>query len=278
MTAAIDLDSYLKRVGFTDERKPTLMTLRELHRLQPQAIAFENLSPLLGQPVALDAPSLHWKMVHEGRGGYCYEQNVLFASVLEALGFKLRWLTGWPRWQIAPGRLLPRSHLLLLVDLGGEEWLADVGFGGNTLTAPLRLASRDEQPTPHEPARIAAKGDALMVQVKIRDAWHDLVEFDLGQQTFAELEMGNWFTSTHPKSRFRNELLAARADVDRRYGLLDNVLTIHDCGGATERRRLTAASEIRDALTDLFRIRLPAVASLDDVLARFAGKSREAAE
>ena len=52
----------------------------------------------------------------DGRGGYCYEQNLLLGSVLEALGFKFRHLTGWPRWQVAPGRLLPRTHLLLLVD------------------------------------------------------------------------------------------------------------------------------------------------------------------
>jgi N-hydroxyarylamine O-acetyltransferase len=271
MTAAIDLDAYLKRVGYAGERKPTLATLRELHRLQPQTIAFENLSPLLGHPVPLDAASLQRKMVHDGRGGYCYEQNVLFAGALEALGFKLRWLTGWPRWQIAPGRLLPRSHLLLLVNLGDDAWLADVGFGGNTLTAPLLLASRDEQPTPHEPARIAAMGDALMVQMKIRNEWQNLVAFDLDEQAFAELEMGNWFTSTHPKSRFRNELLAARADVDCRYGLLDNVLTVHRRNGATERRRLTSASEIRDAITDVFGIRPPDDPRLGDVLARFAG-------
>ena len=100
---SIDLDAYFKRVGYTGDRKPTLATLRELHRRQPQAIAFENLSPMMGQAVPIDAPSLHSKMVAGGRGGYCYEQNLLFASVLEALGFKFRHLTGWPRWQLPPG-------------------------------------------------------------------------------------------------------------------------------------------------------------------------------
>jgi N-hydroxyarylamine O-acetyltransferase len=269
----IDLEAYFRRIGYSGDRKPTLATLRELHRLQPAAIAFENLSPLLGHPVPIDPASLHRKMVADGRGGYCYEQNLLLASVLEALGFSFRHLTGWPRWQVAPGRLLPRTHLLLLVAIGGENWLTDVGFGGNTLTAPLRLADRGEQPTPHEPARLIEREDTLVIQPKIKNEWLDLVAFGLEHQNFAELEMGNWFTSTHPRSRFRNELFLARSDAGVRYGLLDNVLTTHRLNGGTERRTLTNAVDIRDAITDVFRVRLPNDSQLDAALTRMAEKA-----
>jgi N-hydroxyarylamine O-acetyltransferase len=268
---SIDLDAYFRRVGYAGDRKPNLATLRELHRRQPQAIAFENLSPMLGQPVPIDAPSLHNKMVTGGRGGYCYEQNLLFASVLEALGFKFRHLTGWPRWQATPERPLPRTHLLLLVDVEGEEWVADVGFGGNTLTAPLLLRSRDEQATPHEPARLMDHNGHLMIQVKIGGKWHDLVEFGLEQQNFAELEMGNWFTSAHPRSRFKAELFLARADEGRRYAMFGNVLSTHRLDGATEKRRLGTVAELRETLTDVFRIKLPSDPALDKVLEHAAG-------
>jgi N-hydroxyarylamine O-acetyltransferase len=226
---------------------------------------------MMGQGVPIDAPSLHAKMVTGGRGGYCYEQNLLFASVLEALGFKLRHLTGWPRWQIPPGQPLPRTHLLLLLEIDGEGWIADVGFGGNTLTGPLLLRSRETQATPHEPARIVDNDGHLMVQVQIRDKWLDLVEFGLEQQNFPQLEMGNWFTSAHPRSRFKNELFLARADEGRRHALSANVLSMHRLGGETDKRRLGSAVEIRDALTDIFRIRLPSAPALDKVLERAAG-------
>lgn len=268
-----DLEAYFNRIGYSGDRRPTLATLRELHRLQPAAIAFENLSPLLGHPVPIDAASLHRKMVAGGRGGYCYEQNLLLGSVLEALGFQFRHLTGWPRWQVAPGRLLPRTHLLLLVSIDGEDWLADVGFGGNTLTAPLRLAERGEQQTPHEPVRLVERDGTLVIQPNIRGEWHDLVAFGLEHQTFAELEMGNWFTSTHPKSRFRNELFLARSDAGVRFGLLDNMLTTHRLDGASERRALANAAELRDVITDVFRIRPPGDPQLDAVLARVTEKA-----
>jgi N-hydroxyarylamine O-acetyltransferase len=268
---SIDLDAYFRRVGYAGDRKPTLAALRELHRLQPQAIAFENLSPMLGHPVPIDAPSLHNKMVTGGRGGYCYEQNLLFASVLEALGFKFRHLTGWPRWQAAPGRPLPRTHLLLLIDIGGEEWIADVGFGGNTLTAPLLLKSREEQTTSHEPARIIDHNGRLMIQVKLRDEWHDLVEFGLEQQNFAELEMGNWFTSAHPRSRFKAELFLARVDEGCRHAMSGNVLSTHRLDGATEKRTLGSVAAIRDVLTEVFRIKLPSDPALDKMLEHATG-------
>ncbi|HVV78282.1 MAG TPA: arylamine N-acetyltransferase [Pseudolabrys sp.] len=266
----IDFDAYFKRIGYSGDRKPTLATLRELHRLQPAAIAFENLTPLMGDPVPLDAPSLHAKMAAGGRGGYCFEQNLLLASVLGALGFKCRYITGWPRWGVM-GTPRPRTHLLLLITIDGEDWLAYVGFGGNTLTAPLALNVEGEQKTPHEAARIVHENGGYIIQVHAGE-WRDLVSFDLGHQDFAELDMGNWYTSTHPKSRFRNELLAARAAPDARYGLANGNLSIRPRNGEAERRQLKAVSEIRDALGDLFQIRMPNDQRLDGALARVLDK------
>ena len=135
----IDLDAYCRRVGYDGPRTATLETLRALHLLQPQAIAFENLDPLLGRPVLLDAASLERKLLHEGRGGYCYEQNLLFAHVLRALGFNVSEHAARVLWNVPDGVKTPRSHMLLIVDLDGERYLTDVGFGGNVLTAPLLL-------------------------------------------------------------------------------------------------------------------------------------------
>lgn len=265
---SVDLGAYFTRVGYDGPRKPTLDTLRALHRLHPQAIAFENLTPLLGEPVPLDAPSLHAKMVRDGRGGYCFEHNLLFASVLEALGFKFRVLTGWPRLGTSPDNPRPRTHVLLLVEADGAEWIVDVGFGGNTITAPLNLKSREPQDTPHEPARLIETEIGLAVQSKIAGEWQTLVEFDLDKQAFAELEMGNWFTSTHPKSRFVNGLMAARVEPGKRYGMLDNQFVTHNVGGKSERRALKSAAEMRETLANVFKIKLPATPKLDDVFTR----------
>ncbi|HEY0223749.1 MAG TPA: arylamine N-acetyltransferase [Pseudolabrys sp.] len=267
----IDLTAYFKRVGYGGAAAPTLATLRELHRLQPQAIAFENLDPLLKRPVRLDAASLERKLLHGGRGGYCYEQNLLFAHVLRAIGFNVTELAGRVLWNVPPGRSTPRVHMLLLVDIGGERYLADAGFGGNVLTSPLLLDETAEQATAHEPFQVIKEDERYTLQFKLRDTWFKLYRFDLSEQILPDHEQGNWYVSTHPQSIFVNGLMAGRAEPGRRYALGNNQLSIHMLDGATEKRTLTNVTEMRDALTDLFKLRLAGLDGLDAALARLTG-------
>ncbi len=261
------LDGYFSRIGYDGPRTPTLETLRALHFLQPQVMPFENLDPLLGRPVRLDQQSLQAKLVDGGRGGYCFEQNLLFAHVLRALGFQVREGTARVRWRVPPGIQTPRVHAILIVKAEGEDYLVDVGFGGNVATAPLALKSRDEQETPHEPFRLVEEDHRLVIQSKIADEWTTLYATDLSESIPADYEMGNWFTSAHPDSIFVNGLLAARAEPDRRYALFNNALSVHRRDRPSEKRTLNAR-QLRDALGDLFKIRLDGLDGLDDALKR----------
>jgi N-hydroxyarylamine O-acetyltransferase len=250
---SIDLDGYFKRIGYDGPRQPTLAVLRELHSIQPQVIAFENLDPLLKRPVKLDAAALDAKLVKGGRGGYCFEQNLLFGHVLRALGFKVQEATARVRWSMPPGPHTPRVHALQIVEAEGESYLVDVGFGGNVATSPLMLKSRDEQATPHEPFRLVEEDHRLVVEAKIAGEWTSLYATDLA----------------HPESIFDNGLLATRAEPDRRYALFNNALSTHKLNGGTEKRKLDAR-ELRDALGDLFKIRLKGLDGLDAALGRLA--------
>jgi N-hydroxyarylamine O-acetyltransferase len=267
---SIDLDAYFKRIGYAGPRDASLSALRELHYLHPQAIPFENLDPLLKRPVKLDPASLQAKLVEAGRGGYCFEHNTLFANVLRQLGFKVQEATARVRWSVPPGVKTPRTHCLLFVEAEGEDYLVDVGFGGNVLTAPLRLESRDEQATPHEPFRLVDEGERVVEEAKINGAWMPLYAFDFADTHAADYEMGNWFTSAHPDSLFVNGLLGARAEPDRRYALFNNQLAVHTLNGGTQKQTLGTAAEMRDALADLFKLRLDQLEGLDPVLVRLA--------
>jgi N-hydroxyarylamine O-acetyltransferase len=268
MTAAFDLDAYLRRIGYAGERTPTLATLRAIHRLHPQAIPFENLNPLARWPVRLDLASLEQKLVRERRGGYCYEHNLLFSHALRALGFEVTWLAARALWNVPEGVIRPRTHMLLLVDLDDEAFIADVGFGGLTLTAPLRLEADLEQATPHEPVRLKEAGDSYVMEARIGGAWMDLYQFDLQEQLLVDYEMASWYVANHPDSFFVTMLIAARADADRRYALRNTDFAVHHVDGATERRVLVSVEEIRAALADVFQIAVPDAPQLDAALER----------
>jgi N-hydroxyarylamine O-acetyltransferase len=113
------------------------------------------------------------------------------------------------------------------VELEGDSWLADVGVGGLSPTAPLRLVPRVEQVTPHEPRRLVREDGRWFHQVWLGESWNDVCEFTLEEMPPIDREVANWFTSAHPQSHFRNRLLAARAlDDGGRVTLLNRELTL----------------------------------------------------
>src|SRR5438093_5660882 len=142
--ATLDLDAYLERIGYVGPLEPTWRVLEDLHLAHATHIPFENLDILLGRSIRLDLESLQAKLVKAKRGGYCFEQNLLFAAVLESLGFALTRLAARVRYRT--DRLLPRTHMALLVHLDGTHWLADVGFGAEGLLLPLPFRVGQETP------------------------------------------------------------------------------------------------------------------------------------
>lgn len=262
----VDLDAYFQRIQYQGDSAPTLETLKAVHLNHAITIAFENLNPLLKHPVLLDLGSLEKKLIHQRRGGYCFEQNLLLRSVLIEIGFRVTNLAARVVWNLPEDTRSPRTHMLLRVELDQGTYLADVGFGGLTQTAPLSLIPNIEQTTPHEPFRLIEMDDAYTLQAKLGQEWKSLYRFDLQEQYFADYEVSNWYVSTHPNSRFVTTLIAARPDVDRRYALLNNQLTLHYLDGRTERQHLSSVKELRAVLEDCFRLQLPIEANLDRVL------------
>ena len=247
----VDLDAYFERIGYSGPVEPTLETLRALQALHPAAIPFENLDVLMGEGVDLDPVNIDSKLIRSQRGGYCFEQNNLFERVLTALGFETEGVIGRVVWMAASDAPIPpRTHRAIKVMLGGETWLADVGFGGAVLTAPLRWVMGEAQPTPHEPFRLRAVGQEVMLEIKLED-WTPV--YQLAHETPAPIdyEVGNWFTSTHPSSKFRQSLMVARTTPEARFALLNNRFTVRMPGEPAQRRDLTV-EEMNEALGEIF--------------------------
>lgn len=259
-TPDFDLDAYFARLGYGGPAAPTLQVLRELHRLHVSAIPFENLTPLMGDPVSLDLADLQAKLVRGGRGGYCYEQNTLFWAALRSLGFEAEGLAARVRWGMpedAP--LRARSHMVLLVRLPEGPYVADVGFGGMTMSAPLALRPGEAQETAHEPFRLTEAPDGTFdLQADLGGgAWRTLYRFDLVPQLPVDYEAMNWFVATHPASPFPVSLMGARAAPGRRLALSNARLTVREAGGPPVERTLGSLDELAAVLTDDFGLTLP---------------------
>ena len=263
MSQKVNLNGYFERIGFAGSIAPSLATLEQLHALHPAAIAFENLNPLLGLPVKLDLGSLQAKLLTERRGGYCYEHNLLLMAMLQELDFSVRGLAARVLWN-NPGNVDgPAHHMLLAVEINSATYIADVGFGGLTLTGPLRLKADAEQTTPHGSFRLTGGDPVWQLEAKMGEDWAPLYAFDLTEKTAADYEASNSFLSTDPTSPFRNQLRVALAPSSKRLALKDNHFTTYAEDGEAESRDLISVAEMRDVLTTSFGITLPADTALD---------------
>ncbi|KRE92504.1 N-hydroxyarylamine O-acetyltransferase [Frateuria sp. Soil773] len=268
MSHTIDLDAYLRRVGHARPVAADLATLRSLATAHVAAIAFENLDPLLRVPVWLDPAALERKLVHAGRGGYCFEQNLLFAEALRLVGFQVSGLIARVLWNRPEDAITAQTHMLLRIELEGQSWLADVGFGSMTLAGALRLEPGVAQATQLEPFRLMpVDGGDWAMQAQVRGQWLTLYRFDLQPRHTVDYVVGNHYVSTYPESHFLADLIVARTAHDRRLTLRNREFTVRRPEAEPLRRVLGDVAEIRQVLETEFLLRLPPGDALDRRLA-----------
>jgi len=250
-----DHNAYLNRIGLDAAGPPDLALLTAVIARHTATIPFENLDIVLGRPIRLDLASLQAKLVAGGRGGYCHEQNTLLAAALERLGFRVVSLMARVVRGTAADAMTPRTHMMLRVDLPEGPFVADVGFGNLTPTAPLRLDQIDAQATGHETYRLQPLNGETLLQARIADEWENVYRFaDLPTYPI-DHEVATWFTSTRPGGLFTANVVAARPGTGCRKTLFNNTLTVR-AGDAAERFILGTNAALRDALHDHFGIDL----------------------
>lgn len=252
----IDLDAYFRRIGYEGPRTPTLDTLKAIHYAHALSIPFENLDVLAKRPINLDLASLQKKLVADRRGGYCFEVNALFAAALKALGFDFTTLIGRVRWMSPEEVDTARSHMLIRVELPEGPYIADVGFGGLTMTGPIRFETGIEQQTPHEPRRLLPHHDGFELQAKIASDWTPIYRFTLEPHRRTDYEVASWYTSTHPSSIFVQFLIAGRPQEGKWISLLNRDFKIRGLDGKAEARKLESVDEIAEVLATHFGIHL----------------------
>ncbi|WP_133911708.1 arylamine N-acetyltransferase family protein [Streptomyces sp. BK561] len=253
------VDAYLRRLGTGRPPRPTADALAELHLNHLLAVPFENLSVQLGERIVLEERRLVEKVVEEGRGGFCYELNGAFGSLLAALGFEVTFLAA--RVFGAPGRLgIPYDHMALRVGTAdGGTWLADVGFGAHS-HLPLRWADRGEQRDPGGVFRIdEAEGtDAGDLDV-VRNG-SPQYRLEVRPRALGDFVAGAWWHSTSPESHFTRSLVCSRVTGDGgRITLSGRRLKVTAPEGDSVERELVTDEEVLGVYRERFGIVLDQV-------------------
>ena len=251
----MQLDAYLQRIGYAGDLRPSAAVLEALHLAHATHIPFENLDILRGLPIRLDLESLQRKLVDARRGGYCFEQNLLFAAVLEEVGFAVTRLAARVRYRTTDASFLARTCCC---------WSIPTRADGSPTSA---LAPRDccsrcrlirARSRSSLRGRIAwrRRGPEWVLQSKHAEGWADMYGFTLEPQLQVDYEVANHFTSTHPESRFVKGLTVQLPTPEARTALRNRELSVDD-GQTMTARVLGDAEEIRRAIEETFGLPAP---------------------
>jgi N-hydroxyarylamine O-acetyltransferase len=260
------LDDYLRRIGVRQRTDATLDTLRLIHRAHREAFLFENLTIQTGGTISVALVDLERKFLDDGRGGYCFEHNTLFAAALANLQLASTSLLG--RVRRGPPADRGRTHMVLRIPVDGVNWLADVGFGAQSLIEPIPL---EDGSTAEQLGLVYTlrREDHLWV-LSARDAagTTDLYEFTEDPQTPADIVIANHYTATHPASVFRRTLTIQRVTREERIALRGDTLARSRDGLATEER--VSRAVLPHLVREVFGIDLPAGPFVYETIAALA--------
>lgn len=246
----VDLDRYLARLGISERPAPSADSLRRLHVAHLAAFPFHNLTIQRNEVVDIDIDAITRRFLTNGGGGYCFEQNTLLGNALRDLGFDVTTLLG--RVGIAGNKAL--NHMLLRVDVDGESWIADVGFGGEGPLDPIPL--RDGVRVTQDGIDFSLRRDAhhWILSMHYGDVTEELYEFSGAPHTSGDVEIVNYYTSMHPTSIFRRTLTIQRVTPEERLILRPKVVTRYR-NGVREDTPIEP-SQVRAFARELFGIEL----------------------
>ncbi|MFA6979108.1 MAG: arylamine N-acetyltransferase [Ignavibacteriaceae bacterium] len=247
----MDIKTYLERIQFKGSLLPTIESLRELQLAHLRTIPFENLSIHKKEPIILKEEVLFDKLILKGRGGFCYELNGLFATLLRELGFNVLMLSGGvakPNGGFGPDF----DHMTLMVLLE-ERWLVDVGFG-DSFEQPLLIDERDAQLQGEQAYRIDEEGNYLILNGSNKEnVWKPHYRFSLNPYELTDFEEMCNYHQTSPESIFTRRRICSLAKPDGRITLSDMRL-IETLGGERRERVLMNEEEYAAILKNEFGI------------------------
>jgi N-hydroxyarylamine O-acetyltransferase len=228
---SFSLSQYLDRVGLPEVPGVNSEGLQKLHAAQAFSVPFENMDIHLGRAIDLAPEHLAAKLIRQRRGGYCFELNGLLYLALKTMGFAVRQLLA----RVLYGLENPSAHTheVLVVTIDGNDWLADVGFGGPGLCLPLPLIADQVFEQYGERYRLIRNPKyGMILQREIEDkSYINLYCFQVDDLTLdADIEMANHFTSTWPQSIFRLHRMCSLRKPWGRVTLLDTELTFYRDG------------------------------------------------
>lgn len=235
--------------------------LRDLQSKHIARYSFNSLAVVLGQDISLEVEAIFSKIVEKQRGGYCFEHNKLVLTVLEELGFDVRLLMA----KVIYNRDVDvaRTHRITLLNLDGDDYIVDAGFGHFGARYPVKLELGLEQDQGDAIYRIVQDSDDnYCYQVFKDEAFFTLYTFNLHRYSEAECLPAHFYSHKSPDAAFVNNMVVCRKFYNDILSLRNGEL-FRISNTETVTTVITNAKQLHQILTESFEL------DLDSAIAEF---------
>ncbi|WP_102505224.1 arylamine N-acetyltransferase family protein [Salinivibrio kushneri] len=227
MTSAPMIEQYLNRLALSEAKGVALVTdLIEKHLAR---YAFSSLNAMAGQPLSLQTDALLERLVVNHQGGYCFEHNKITYLSLKHLGFEVRSVLARVMLNGKPTN--PRTHRMNVLELDGETYLVDVGFGNKTPRGLLNINQRTCT-IGHDIYQVTRNGDVVTVVLhEPEQPPLTLYEVELYDVVEADFDVAHFYSHQHPEAIFVNNLVVSLITASHRYLIRNQQFLVWDAAG-----------------------------------------------
>jgi N-hydroxyarylamine O-acetyltransferase len=254
---SIDLDAYLKRIGFNEKIRPNYISLAGIVGAHMQHIPVENLDTLLGRPVSINIGDVQKKLVLANRGGNCFQHAALLAVVLKELGFRVEVHSASVPENVSNWNY-SHSHMLISVRLAEGAYVVDPGSGAFAPRFPVPLRDGGRAHADHETHWMVSNRDLWTLHGGLGNQRAEVWTSSMKKEGLTGFEIENHFATTHRKSPFVNRIMMRILKKDGRVTIMNRDLTIWRAG-MRQTTQLASRTELREALVKHFGFDLPEV-------------------
>ncbi|SEA60489.1 arylamine N-acetyltransferase family protein [Bizionia paragorgiae] len=248
----MNIENYLKRIQYSGDRTPTLAVLKQLQKQHLLHVPFENLDIHYNTPITLQIDRIYNKVVHNNRGGFCFELNGLFFELLTALQFNAKRISARVYDKTGYGEEF--DHFAIIVKIGTTDYLCDVGFGDFSFE-PLLI----EPNTLQNDVRgtfLIDNYDSHYLRVNKVENENSTPKyiFTTDSREFTDFQAMCNYHQTNPDSHFTQKRLISLPTTDGRRTITGDTLKITASGTTTE-TIIKNEKEFRQYLRDLFNFK-----------------------
>ena len=246
-----DVNPYLERIGISGPVRADLETLDLLIRQQQYEVPFEDLDQCIAKKAAsTDITVLFDKIVVQKRGGYCFEQNTLFAQLLEDLGYDVDMV--FVRIVRGMSIVRPCLHCAMIVTMPEGRFFCDVGYGGPMPGGFLKVEDGYERVILGEHFGITKEDEYWWTVWRITSEGikEDVLQFNLFPQSRAEFIPANAFCSG-PGAIFSRMKMINRRTPEGHVSITDNTFRIEE-GGAVRDEEIGSDERLEEILDVYF--------------------------